>query len=116
MIPVSKADFFGSQISGLTGDDGPVLAQLIDPLALEVGREPGDLVAAVAYSYGLRLAKQGLLPTPTLLSMGRKGRFHRLEQARWVKARVDELWTIDEIHEALERGDFKPTPGDRQDE
>jgi DNA-binding transcriptional MerR regulator len=68
-----------------------------------------------------RWAKQGLLPTPTLLSMGRKGRFHRwppesLEQARWVKARVDELWTIDEIHEALERGDFKPTLGERQNE
>lgn len=53
--------------------------------------------------------------------MGRRGRFHRwppesLEQARWVKARVDELWTTDEIHEALARGEFKSTPGERQDE
>lgn len=60
-----------------------------------------------------RWAKQGLLPQPILFSMGRKGRFHRwppdtLVRARWVKARIDELWTPDEIRSALERGECKP--------
>lgn len=64
-----------------------------------------------------RWAKIGLLPERVHLNLGRRGRTHRwpphtLEQARWVKARIDDMWTLEEILEALERGDFSPSsPG-----
>lgn len=64
-----------------------------------------------------RWAKIGFLPEPALIARGRKGRSHwwpprTIEQARWVKARIEELWTSEEILEALKRGDFTPPDAD----
>ena len=62
-----------------------------------------------------RWVKQGLLPTPTIINMGRRrGRttrwpLHAPEQAAWVRARLDEGWTFPEVLEALARGEFKPS-------
>lgn len=62
-----------------------------------------------------RWVKQGLLPAPTIVNMGRRrGRsarwaLHAPEQAAWIRARLDDGWTFDEVREALERGEFKPS-------
>lgn len=60
-----------------------------------------------------RWSKLGLLPERVHLNLGRRGRAfrwppHALEQAQWVKARIDDMWTMEEIRAALERGEFKP--------
>ncbi len=54
------------------------------------------------------------LPERVHLNLGRRGRAfrwppHALEQAQWVKARIDDMWTMEEIRAALERGEFQPS-------
>lgn len=86
-----------------------------------IARQDWITTALVAEAVGVhpttlqRWAKVGLLPEPVLIARGRKGRSHwwppvTVEQARWVKARIDELWTTEEIREALAQGAFRPTP------
>lgn len=90
-----------------------------DMLAAVIARRDWLTTAQIAESVGVhrvtlqRWAKCGLLPEPTAIARGRRGRSHfwpphTLEQAVWVKARLDELWTTEEVSEALARGDFKP--------
>ena len=64
-----------------------------------------------------RWQRRGLLPEPIFVSLGKRGRSqrwppHATAQAAWVKARLEDGWTFDEIAAALERGDFKPAPSE----
>ncbi|HEY0135512.1 MAG TPA: MerR family transcriptional regulator [Nannocystis sp.] len=61
-----------------------------------------------------RWRRRGLLPEPIFVSLGKRGRTqrwppHAPAQAAWVKARLEDGWTFDEITAALERGEFKPS-------
>jgi len=61
-----------------------------------------------------RWLKLGLLPTPEVRNMGRRGRttrwpLHAPEQARWVKAQLDAGFSFDEVRVALEAGEFVPS-------
>lgn len=61
-----------------------------------------------------RWLKLGLLPTPEVRNMGRRGRttrwpLHAPEQARWVKAQLDAGFSFDEVRAALEAGEFVPS-------
>jgi len=58
-----------------------------------------------------RWLKQGLLPTPELRNMGRRGRMtrwplHAPAQARWVKSQLDAGFSFDEVRVALKAGEF----------
>ena len=57
-----------------------------------------------------RWQRRGLLPAPVFVSLGKRGRSQRwppetTAQAAWVKARLVDGWTFDEIAAALARGD-----------
>lgn len=59
--------------------------------------------------------KRGILPEPTIVNRGRKGRaarwpLHTPAQAAWVADQLDAGFTLDEIREALKRGDFTARP------
>jgi len=61
-----------------------------------------------------RWRDRGLLPEPAFVTLGRRGRSQRwppqtTEQARWVKDRLEDGWTFEEVLQALERGEFKPS-------
>lgn len=90
-----------------------------DKLGAVIARHDWITTSQIAEAVGVhpttlqRWAKVGLLPEPALIARGRKGRSHwwpprTIEQARWVKARIEELWTSEEILDALKRGDFTP--------
>ena len=60
----------------------------------------------------LRWSKSGLLPAYQVIRGGIRARSarwpaHSPEQARWVRARIDDGLTFAEILAALERGEFK---------
>ena len=60
----------------------------------------------------LRWSKSGLLPAYQVIRGGIRARSarwppHAPEQARWVRARIDDGLTFAEILAALERGEFK---------
>lgn len=60
-----------------------------------------------------RWANWGLLPKPTKVFLGRRGTVAQwpkvaVEQARWVRARLDGGLTKEQVRESLEHGDFKP--------
>lgn len=62
-----------------------------------------------------RWGRLGVLPPPTVVFMGRRGRhsrwpLHTAEQARWVLALLERGWTFEEIRAALERGEFNSGP------
>lgn len=65
----------------------------------------------------LRWSRRGLLP-PFVerrgLQRGKQSSYppHALEQARWVAARLQAGEAFEAIAEALERGEFQPTPVD----
>lgn len=64
----------------------------------------------------LRWARIGVLPAPTVVHRGRRGRqtrwpVHTEAQARWVHAKLDAGLTFDEIAAALAAGEFKPVEG-----
>lgn len=57
----------------------------------------------------LRWAKAGLLPQPTLVYGGARGRSHRWppessDRARWVLARLNEGYTLAEIKAQIDAG------------
>lgn len=61
-----------------------------------------------------RWVKQGLLPTPQIVNMGRWGRstrfpLHAPEQARWVRKQLESGRTFAEIRSMLETGAFHPS-------
>ncbi|HEY8380192.1 MAG TPA: helix-turn-helix domain-containing protein [Nannocystis sp.] len=67
-----------------------------------------------------RWARLGVLPEPTLVHMGRRGRharwpLHTPEQARWVLGLLERGWTFEEIRAALERGEFAPRTSGSED-
>lgn len=62
-----------------------------------------------------RWVKQGLLPTPQIVNMGRWGRstrfpLHAPEQARWVRTQLESGRTFAEIRSMLEAGAFPQSP------
>ncbi len=64
-----------------------------------------------------RWRRRGLLPEPIFVSLGKRGRSqrwppHATAQAAWVKARLEDGWTFDEVTAALARGEFKPASSD----
>jgi DNA-binding transcriptional MerR regulator len=64
-----------------------------------------------------RWLKLGLLPTPEIRNMGRRGRttrwpLHAPAQAQWVKARLDEGSSFAEIAAMLAAGEFVAAPSD----
>lgn len=61
-----------------------------------------------------RWVNLGLLPKPQVLFRGKRGKQtrwapHALEQAVWVKARLDAGLTFEEIRTALAAGGFRPS-------
>ncbi len=63
----------------------------------------------------LRWSKGGLLPAYQVIRGGVRARSarwpaHAPEQARWVRARIDDGQTFAEILAALARSEFRPTP------
>lgn len=63
-----------------------------------------------------RWRDRGLLPEPAFVTLGGRGRSqrwppHTARQARWIKERLEDGWTFDEVTEALERGEFKANEG-----
>lgn len=63
----------------------------------------------------LRWSKGGLLPAYQVIRGGVRARSarwptHAPEQARWVRAHIDDGLTFAEILAALQRGEFRPTP------
>lgn len=59
-----------------------------------------------------RWRQRGLLPEPIFVPLGKRGRSqrwppHATAQAAWVKARLEDGWTFDEITAALARDEFK---------
>lgn len=72
-----------------------------------------DVVAAAGVTDAtvIRWSKRGVLPPFKTIYGGRRGRSarwpaHALEQAAWVKAKLEDAWTFDEILEALAKGEF----------
>jgi DNA-binding transcriptional MerR regulator len=70
----------------------------------------------IATSTAFLWAKRGVLPTPTTVAGGKRGRssrwpLHAPEQARWVAGLLDAGFTFAEIAAMLERGEFKPAGG-----
>ncbi len=60
-----------------------------------------------------RWLKLGLLPTPELRNMGRRGRttrwpLHAPDQARWIKVKLDEGFSFAEVADMLAAGEFTP--------
>lgn len=61
-----------------------------------------------------RWVKQGVLPTPQIVNMGRWGRstrfpLHAPDQARWVRKQLERGRTFAEIRMMLEAGAFSPS-------
>jgi DNA-binding transcriptional MerR regulator len=87
----------------------------VAPGAKEVPWVTTEMVAAAAdvgQKTVLRWAKIGLLPAYQVIHGGARARSarwpaHAPEQARWIRARIEEGLTFPEIFAALERGDFK---------
>ena len=84
------------------------------PGAKEVPWVTTEQVAAadVGAKTVLRWSKSGLLPAYQVIRGGIRARSarwpaHAPEQARWVRARIDDGLTFAEILAALERGEFK---------
>lgn len=71
-------------------------------------RAAAGISAATAH----RWSKAGLLPPYERIHRGRHGQFarwpaHAVEQARWVKKKLGELLSFDEIRALLEAGEFE---------
>jgi len=69
--------------------------------------------AGISSATALRWSKAGLLPPYERVHGGKRGQYarwpaHAPEQARWVKARLDQGLTFAEIVEMLAAGAFKP--------
>lgn len=56
VLPKLKAELLAAALGELSHDDGPRLAEILAELRLEVAREPGNLIASVAYNHALGLA------------------------------------------------------------
>lgn len=67
--------------------------------------------AGISPATAHRWSKAGLLPPYERIHRGRHGQFarwpaHAVEQARWVKKKIGELLSFDEIRALLEAGEF----------
>lgn len=72
--------------------------------------------AGISGPTALRWSKAGLLPPYERVHGGKRGQFarwpaHAAEQAAWVKAKLAELLSFDEIRGLLAEGEFRPPPG-----
>lgn len=70
--------------------------------------------AKIATSTAFLWAKRGVLPAPTTVAGGKRGRSSRWphytpEQARWVASHLEDGFTFSEIAAMLERGEFRPS-------
>jgi hypothetical protein len=77
-----------------------------------VSTEQVAAAANVGQKTALRWSKIGLLPEYQVIHGGARARSARWpiyapEQARWVRARIEDGLTFPEIFAALERGEFK---------
>lgn len=71
--------------------------------------------AGISAPTALRWSKAGLLPPYERVHGGKRGQYarwpaHAPDQARWVKARLGELYSFEEIRSMLERGAFSADP------
>lgn len=67
----------------------------------------------VTESSAIRWARLGVLPKYTTVYGGARGRqarwpLHAADQARWVKAQLEQGYTFEEIRQKLAAGEFKP--------
>lgn len=67
--------------------------------------------AGISPATAHRWSKAGLLPPYERIHRGRHGQLarwpvHAVEQARWVKKKLGELFSFDEIRALLEAGEF----------
>ncbi|WAS90537.1 helix-turn-helix domain-containing protein [Nannocystis punicea] len=67
--------------------------------------------AGISPATAHRWSKAGLLPPYERIHRGRHGQLarwpaHAVEQARWVKRKLSELFSFDEIRALLEAGEF----------
>lgn len=80
-----------------------------------VARRDWVTTAQVAQAAGVhqstlgRWQRRGLLPQPVFVSLGKRGRSqrwppHAIQQAAWIKVRLEDGWTFEEIAEAVARG------------
>jgi len=68
--------------------------------------------AGISPATAHRWSKAGLLPPYERIHRGRHGQFarwpaHAVEQARWVKKKIGELLSFDEIRALLRSGEFE---------
>lgn len=89
-----------------------------DRLAQVIARRDWVTTAQVAAAAGVhqstlgRWQRRGLLPEPVFVSLGKRGRSQRwppqtIEHAAWIKARLEDGWTFDELSTALAAGEFQ---------
>lgn len=72
--------------------------------------------AGISPATAHRWSKAGLLPPYERIHRGRHGQFARwpayaVEQARWVKKKIGELFSFDEIRALLDAGEFDKSQG-----
>lgn len=72
--------------------------------------------AGISPATAHRWSKAGLLPPYERIHRGRHGQLarwpaHAVEQARWVKKKLGELFSFDEIRALLEAGEFAKSHG-----
>lgn len=72
--------------------------------------------AGVHQSTLSRWQRRGLLPEPVFVSLGKRGRSqrwppHTIAQAAWIKARLEDGWTFEEIAAAIAAGQLDEATG-----